>query len=185
MSKTRNAEEFKKSDYRHSPLPWQTSDVLMWTIIDKDNLSVVQVTNGNREERKANAEFIVEACNEHWRLKAESESAEKTINARNELIGELQAENEELKRDRCEHCGTKLNLDGCLLCGAPVCCPHCCQITSFEMEIEKLEQQNKELVEALENYINAKSRPHGIKNPNEIERTWFELLNAIKKAKGE
>ena len=37
----------------------------------------------------------------------------------------------ELERGRCEDCGATLTLDGCVLCGAPVCCPQCCQIQSL------------------------------------------------------
>ena len=41
---------------------------------------------------------------------------------------ELKERIEELERGRCEDCGATLTLDGCVLCGAPVCCPQCCRI---------------------------------------------------------
>ena len=47
--------------------------------------------------------------------------------------------NEGLKACICEDCGTELNMNGCLVCGAPVCCPRCCQVNSFEMEIAALQ----------------------------------------------
>ena len=45
----------------------------------------------------------------------------------------------ELERGRCEDCGATLTLDGCVLCGAPVCCPQCCRIQSLVDHIEKLQ----------------------------------------------
>jgi hypothetical protein len=34
-------------------------------------------------------------------------------------------------KDKCEHCGTEL-IDKCPWCGAPVCCPRCCEETRKE-----------------------------------------------------
>ena len=51
----------------------------------------------------------------------------------------------ELERGRCEHCGATLNVSGCPRCGAPVCCPQCCQIQSLADRIEKLQTAVKEL----------------------------------------
>ena len=55
----------------------------------------------------------------------------------------------ELERGRCEDCGATLTLDGCVLCGAPVCCPQCCRLQSLADHIEKLQAAVKELEEAL------------------------------------
>jgi hypothetical protein len=41
--------------------------------------------------------------------------------------------------NRCEHCGAKLNLNGCVVCGAPVCCPSCCRVATLESEVDGLE----------------------------------------------
>ena len=56
----------------------------------------------------------------------------------------------ELERERCEDCGATLTLDGCQRCGAPVCCPQCCQIQSLADRIEKLQTAVKEPGEAPE-----------------------------------
>lgn len=47
----------------------------------------------------------------------------------------------------CEHCETLLNRSGCLVCGAPVCCPKCCKETTQGLKWEESqwkERKNKE-----------------------------------------
>jgi len=34
--------------------------------------------------------------------------------------------------NNCEQYGTKINMNGCLVCGAPQCCPQCCQIETLK-----------------------------------------------------
>jgi hypothetical protein len=48
---------------------------------------------------------------------------------------EKQAELVRLLRNRCDECGSKL-IDDCAVCGAPVCCPSCCRVTTMEHTIE-------------------------------------------------
>jgi len=55
-----------------------------------------------------------------------------------------------LERERCEHCGATLNVSGCPRCGAPVCCPQCCQIQSLTERAGKLQAAVKEPGEAPE-----------------------------------
>ena len=62
-------------------------------------------------------------------------------------LAEAKSRIAELERGRCEHCGATLTLDGCVLCGAPVCCPQCCRIQSLADHIEKLQAAVKELEE--------------------------------------
>lgn len=50
----------------------------------------------------------------------------------------------ELERGRCADCGATLTLDGCVLCGAPVCCPQCCQIQSLTERARKAERERDE-----------------------------------------
>jgi hypothetical protein len=38
--------------------------------------------------------------------------------------------------DFCDQCGTEL-IDQCLWCGAPVCCPKCCEETRKENSDEQ------------------------------------------------
>lgn len=38
-------------------------------------------------------------------------------------------------RSKCEHCGGD-TVDGCNVCGAPVCCPRCCAETTREILAE-------------------------------------------------
>ena len=45
------------------------------------------------------------------------------------------AELERELADRCETCGAKLNVNGCIVCGAPVCCPSCCREATLEEEL--------------------------------------------------
>jgi hypothetical protein len=66
-----------------------------------------------------------EACDLCW-LKSDLRQAEKRI--------------EELERGRCEDCGATLTLDGCVLCGAPVCCPQCCRLQSLADRVAELEE---------------------------------------------
>jgi len=51
---------------------------------------------------------------------------------------------EQQKRERCEHCGATLNVSGCVLCGAPVCCPQCCRLQSLadHIDVETEDQTN-------------------------------------------
>lgn len=37
----------------------------------------------------------------------------------------------------CEDCGTKL-IDNCFVCGAPVCCPKCCKITTMQVRMDRI-----------------------------------------------
>lgn len=37
--------------------------------------------------------------------------------------------------EKCVICGTVLNIHGCLNCGAPVCCPKCCDKAEHETDI--------------------------------------------------
>ena len=53
-------------------------------------------------------------------------------------------ENTALKRNRCDHCGAK-TIDGCMHCGAPVCCPQCCAIDRLEQWNSKLKKRVEEL----------------------------------------
>ena len=73
-------------------------------------------------------------------------------------VGKLEAEKEALEKrvmemedNRCDCCGARLNLNGCLICGAPVCCPPCCKYTTAEYKIQSLEtlvaKQRKALME--------------------------------------
>ncbi len=34
--------------------------------------------------------------------------------------------------ERCDHCGARVNMNGCKVCGAPQCCPQCCRIGLLE-----------------------------------------------------
>ena len=36
-----------------------------------------------------------------------------------------------MDKEKCAECGTVLNIHGCLNCGAPVCCPKCCNQDSI------------------------------------------------------
>ena len=60
-------------------------------------------------------------------------------------LAEAKSRIAELERGRCEDCGATLNVSGCQRCGAPVCCPQCCQIQSLADRIEKLQTAVKEL----------------------------------------
>ena len=60
-------------------------------------------------------------------------------------LAEAKSRIAELERERCEDCGATLTLDGCQRCGAPVCCPQCCQIQSLTDHIEKLQAAVQEL----------------------------------------
>lgn len=68
-----------------------------------------------------------------------------------------QARVKELERNQCAHCGARL-IDGCLSCGAPICCPQCCQIdhlratlTAREARITALESAMREAFPMLNN----------------------------------
>lgn len=71
-----------------------------------------------------------------------------TQNALAEVIADRNQVREELSRavrNRCEHCGARLNLDGCLICGAPNCCPQCCRIDMLKHEQDLLRAERDEL----------------------------------------
>ena len=54
-------------------------------------------------------------------------------------IEELEAE---VRKLRCEHCGSHLmRYDGCSRCGAPICCEMCCQVATFEAEVKRLREK--------------------------------------------
>jgi len=54
---------------------------------------------------------------------------------------------EQQKRERCEHCGATLNVSGCQRCGAPVCCPQCCQIQSLTERVRKAERERDDALQ--------------------------------------
>ena len=63
---------------------------------------------------------------------------------RDKTISQLQARCREMERDRCGDCGSSL-INQCLACGAPVCCPKCCQVDQLqatlaarEVEVDRL-----------------------------------------------
>jgi len=59
-------------------------------------------------------------------------------------LAEAKSRIAELERGRCEHCGATLNVSGCQRCGAPVCCPQCCQIQSLTERARKAERERDE-----------------------------------------
>jgi hypothetical protein len=76
----------------------------------------------------------------------ENMSAIELIKKQQLRIAELEAEfaacRKELEAPRCEHCGsTRINLSGCVRCGAPQCCDQCCQITSLELERDRFQKE--------------------------------------------
>ena len=50
--------------------------------------------------------------------------------------------------DNCEHCGANLNVNGCLVCGAPVCCPQCCKIESLTSQLSEVKEERDKLKSA-------------------------------------
>ena len=56
-------------------------------------------------------------------------------------IRKLRAELAEANKNRCDHCGAKINVDGCLPCGAPQCCPSCCRLSFLESERDALKAE--------------------------------------------
>ena len=38
---------------------------------------------------------------------------------------------DETEHEKCEYCGTEL-VSNCVICGAPVCCPKCCNESQLE-----------------------------------------------------
>ena len=54
----------------HTETPWKISDVILTRIIDEDNNSVAEGLSAdyNNPNGRANAEFIVKACNMHDEL---------------------------------------------------------------------------------------------------------------------
>lgn len=78
---------------------------------------------------------------ENERLKGECAELERTQTA----LGQARA-------NRCDHCGANINLNGCLVCGAPQCCPQCCRIDAlqhvrFRAENDRLRKELDKLVE--------------------------------------
>jgi hypothetical protein len=61
----------------------------------------------------------------------------------------MEARIAELERERCEHCGATLNVSGCQRCGAPVCCPQCCQIQSLTERVAELEREQDEALKLI------------------------------------
>jgi hypothetical protein len=59
----------------------------------------------------------------------------------------MEARIAELERERCEHCGATLNVSGCQRCGAPVCCPQCCQIQSLTERVRKVERERDDALQ--------------------------------------
>ena len=58
-------------------------------------------------------------------------------------LAEAKSRIAELERGRCEDCGATLNVSGCQRCGAPVCCPQCCQIQSLTERARKAERERE------------------------------------------
>jgi len=82
----------------------------------------------------------------------------------------------ELERGRCEHCGATLNVSGCQRCGAPVCCPQCCQIQSLADHIEKLQTAVKELKAHLRKIHDRAHSWHNIPACSDIEQMAAQAL---------
>lgn len=68
------------------------------------------------------------------------EGAQKTL----ALIDRTDAALRDALAHRCEHCGSKLNLNGCLVCGAPQCCPSCCRVTTLESKLATMTAERDE-----------------------------------------
>ena len=83
------------------------------------------------------------------------------------IIDRLVAENKELKKGRCEYCGSDIS-DGCIRCGAPQCCHQCCRIQFFEDKLDAIRKAAESLCDLIptelrnsgsignSNYVNAK-----------------------------
>lgn len=61
----------------------------------------------------------------------------------------MRKERDELRRNRCRHCGSDRIYSGppdCPTCGAPNCCQTCCKITALELRLSALEADRGELL---------------------------------------
>ena len=82
--------------------------------------------------------------------------------------------------DKCETCGTEL-ITNCLVCGAPLCCPKCCDKDSIIIKEARMGDYNlDEMREHAWGYIYAK---RGIKSKTEIYKelraTWEEIQDMV------
>lgn len=95
---------------------------------------------------------------------------------------------EKAREEECDHCGLPSSkwTNDCPMCGAPVCCPHCCQVNTLVMEKEKhlkrideLEEDNERL-ETLSKNIKKDYSDYLHKKGKEITRSSNLLIKNIK-----
>ena len=85
---------------KHSPLPWLTSGISEMRIVASAGYEIAYTGNSmltTTQERIANAEFIVTACNNHTRLLKENTLLKEVNEAQIYTIEKLLKENGELK----------------------------------------------------------------------------------------
>ena len=70
-----------------------------------------------------------------------------------------------MDKEKCAECGTVLNIHGCLNCGAPVCCPKCCDDDRKAAYTKRLEDELADARETLKSIVDADWR------------TWQELAS--------